>query len=309
MKPKVIVNPAANKGSCGQRWPEIQQHLAAHFGAIPACDVALTNGPDHATAIAREAIGQGYRRLVAIGGDGTTSEVLNGVMDGDRLMAEDLVLAQVPAGTANELSRVLGHAPIETACRAAASAKTRAIDVFRAEAQGIEARVTRYGFLLAIVGAPATISYRAAAVPLLKRLGPAAYLAMTAITAVTYSPKRIRISVDDGPEVERRMWGIMLCSFEGAGEGLILAPGADPSDALLDLIELGDLGRIETLTRVLPRLHDGSYIEHPKVGRRLARSVRISSDRHVRADVDGESIGTLPMTVRLTETRVPIAVV
>ena len=72
------------------------------------------------------------------------------------------------------------------------------------------------------------------------------------------------------------MWGVLLCSFDGAGEGLMLAPGADPGDGKLDLVLLGDLGRWESLTRVVPKLGDGSYIALPKISRRHARRVTIA---------------------------------
>src|SRR5439155_1202850 len=105
------------------------------------------------------------------------------------------------------------------------------IDVFRADAKGYAGnQVTRYGFVLAIVGAAATISWRAQRVPLLKRLGPISYVLMTAFTSLTYSPRAYRIRIDDEAEQNLPMWSLMLCSFDGAGEGLMLAPGADPGD-------------------------------------------------------------------------------
>ena len=124
---------------------------------------------------------------------------------------------------------------------------TRDIDVFRADAKGYAGdQVTRYGFVLAIVGAAATISWRAQRVPLLKRLGPISYVLMTAFTSLTYSPRNYRIRIDDEAEQSLPMWSLMLCSFDGAGEGLMLAPGADPGDRKLDLILVGDIGHWET---------------------------------------------------------------
>jgi len=131
---------------------------------------------------------------------------------------------------------------------------------------------------------------------------------MTAITSLTYSPCRYRIQIDDEAEQSLPSWGLMLCSFDGAGEGLMLAPGADPSDGKLDLIMLGNLGRWESLTRVVPRLGDGTYLAQPKISRRHATRVTIGSDRQVRADVDGESIGQLPLSIALLPFRVNVAV-
>ena len=308
MRTRFIVNPMANKGGCGKRWPQIRAELENTLGPLAPDDVAVTRARNHATTLASEAVGAGYRRLVAIGGDGTFSEVLNGVIVDDRPIAPDLVLAQVPGGTSNELSRSFGQRSLADASRAVASGQTRTIDIFRADAKGYSGNhVTRYGFLFAIVGAPATISWRAQRVPLLKRLGPVSYVIMTAVTSLTYGPRLYRIQIDDEAEQSLPSWGLLLCSFDGAGEGLMLAPGADPGDGKLDLIVLGNLGRWESLTRVVPKLGDGSYIARPKISRRYATRVKIASDHPVQADVDGESIGQLPMLVALLPFRMNVA--
>ena len=109
MKTRVIVNPMANKGNCGKRWPQIRAELESHLGPLAADDVVTTREPSHGTALAREAVTAGYRRLIAVGGDGTFSEVLNGVIANDQLIAPDLVLAQLPGGTSNEFSRSFGQ--------------------------------------------------------------------------------------------------------------------------------------------------------------------------------------------------------
>jgi diacylglycerol kinase (ATP) len=308
VRTKFIVNPMANKGSCGTRWPQIRAEIENTLGPIAGDDVAMTRARNHATTLASEAVGAGYRRLVAIGGDGTLSEVLNGVIVDDRPIAPDLVLAQVPGGTSNEVSRSFGQRSLADASRAVGSGQTRPIDIFRVDAKRYSGtRVTRYGFLLAIVGAPATISWRAQRVPLLKRLGPLSYVIMTAITSLTYGPRMYRVQIDDEAEQSLTSWGLLLCNFDGAGEGLMLAPGADPGDGKLDVILLGNLGRWESLTRVVPKLGDGTYIVQPKISRRHATRVTIASDRHVRADVDGESIGQLPMSIALLPFRIQVA--
>ena len=309
MKTRIIVNPMANKGNCGKRWPQIRGELENHLGPLADDDIAMTREPNHATALAREAIAAGYGRLISVGGDGTFSEMLNGVIANDRPVAPDLVLAQLPGGTSNELSRSFGQLSLADASKAVASGKTREIDVFRAEARGYAGnQVKRYGFVLAIVGAAATISWRAQRVPLLKRLGPISYVLMTAFTSLTYTPRPYRIRIDDEAELNLPMWALMLCSFDGAGEGLMLAPGADPGDGKLDLIMVGNMGRWESLTKIVPNLGDGSYIAHPKVSRCHAERITIDSDHMVRADVDGESIGQLPMSVTMLPFRLKVAV-
>jgi YegS/Rv2252/BmrU family lipid kinase len=310
VKTRIIVNPMANKGNCGKRWPQILAEFEKHLGPVSSVDVAMTRAPNHATALAQEAVSTGCQRLISVGGDGTFNEMVNGVISDDRPIAPDLVLAQLPGGTSNELCRSFGQLSLGEACKAIAMGHTRDVDVFRADARGYGGgQVTRYGLVLAIIGAAATISWRAQRVPLLKRLGPFSYVLMTAFTSLTYNPRPYRVRIDDEAEQNLRMWSVMLCSFDGAGEGLMLAPGADPADRKLDLIMVGDIGHWETLTKIVPRLGDGSYLAHPQVSRRHASRISIDSDTMVRADVDGESIGQLPMSVTMLPFHLKVAAV
>lgn len=310
VKTKIIVNRMANKGSCGKRWPQMRAELEKTLGPLAADDVVMTNAPNHASVLAREAVGEGYRRLVSVGGDGTFNEVMNGLIANDRLIAPDLVLAQMPGGTSNELCRSFGQLSFADASRAIASGQTLEIDIFRVDATSHEqGQVTRYGVVLAMIGISSAISWRAQRIPLLKRLGPISYIIVAAITALTYMPSQYRFRIDDEAEQSLLLWSVMLCSFDGAGGTLMLAPGADPSDGKLDVVLLaGELERWEGLTRIIPGLGDGSYLTHPKVSRRHATRIAIESDRKVRADVDGESIGQLPMSVVLLPLRLRVAI-
>src|SRR3982751_2283536 len=154
VKSRIIVNPMANKG---KRWPQIRAELEKHLGPVGDDDITMTHAPNHATKLAQGAAGAGCQRLISVGGDGTFSEMMNGVISNDRPMAPDLVLAQLPGGTSNELCRSFGQLSLSEASKAIAMGHTRDIDVFRADARGYAGnQVTRYGFVLAIVRAAAT---------------------------------------------------------------------------------------------------------------------------------------------------------
>ncbi len=234
---------------------------------------------------------------------------MNGLIVDNSPIAPNIVLAQVPGGTSNELSRSFGHLPLADACRAAASARLRPMDVFRVEAKAHSGQPTmRYGFLLAIAGAAATISWRAQRVPLLKRLGSLSYVIMTIVTTFSYSPRSYRIAFDDEAETSQKLWSVLACSFDGAGEGLALAPGADSADGHFDVITVGDVGRWEALTQIALKLADGSYLSNPKTMRRKASRLAIDADHLVLADVGGENLGTLPMRIEMLPFRVNVAV-
>src|SRR5260221_13013462 len=99
----------ANKGSCGKRWPWIRSELEKNLGPLAAGDVVMTNAPNHATVVAREAVGAGYNRLVSVGGAGTLNEGLNGGIADYRLIAPDLGRGQMPSWASNEVGRSFGQ--------------------------------------------------------------------------------------------------------------------------------------------------------------------------------------------------------
>ena len=239
MRVAVIVNPAARKGGAAARWPAIQAELAKRLGPV---EPLFTQAPGHATDLARTALAQGVRRFVAVGGDGTVNETLNGLLDpSGRLVEPDAVLCPVPAGTANELCRALGHlADAGRAFDAAASPRTQAIDLMRVRCEGLDGRpVDRFGYLIVALGLAATISHRTSQSRWLKKLGEIAYFLMTPPVTLTYRQRDVSIEVDGVQAGTRRLFTAMIGNTENGGGGMKLLPGARFDDGVLDLIDDG----------------------------------------------------------------------
>jgi YegS/Rv2252/BmrU family lipid kinase len=293
----VIVNPAAHKGGAAARWPAIQAELARRLGAF---EPLVTERPGHATELARRALAQGARRFVAVGGDGTVNETLNGLLDpSGRLVEPDAVLCPVPAGTANELCRALGllAAPVR-AFDAAAGHGTRAIDLMRVRCAGLDGRpVDRFGYLIVSLGAAATISHRTSQSRWLKKLGEVAYLLMTPVVTLGYRHREISVSIDGVPDGTRRLFTALVANTENGGGGMKLMPGARFDDGVLDLIEMGDVSRLGMLFDVMPKLYSGDHVHHPKVRIRRGTSFRFDSPVETLVDLDGETVGRLPLEV------------
>ncbi len=307
MKTRAIVNLMANKGSARRRWPPWQQKLEAALGPL---DVVFTARTGHATELARAALADGCRRLITAGGDGTVNEALNGMIDAGRPLAPDAVLCPIPLGTANELCRALGHlAAPDGAALAIASGRTRSIDVIRADFHGLDGRPgTRYGYLVASFGCAATISHRTSSSPWLKKLGQVAYLLMTPVVAMTYRHRVVTTRIDDGTPTTRAMFSGMIASAENGGGGMKLAPGAIIDDGLLDFVAFGDLGRAEVLFKVMPGLYEGRHVAHPKVSTSRGRRFRFECPDETLVDLDGETVGNLPLTVTVLERLVHVPV-
>jgi diacylglycerol kinase family enzyme len=256
--------------------------------------------PGHATQIARDLLAEGVRRIIAVGGDGTVNETLNGMLDpAGRLMAADAVLCPVPAGTANELCRALGYlrAPA-LAFDAAASTATRSIDQLRVRCLGLDARpVERFGYLIVSIGAAATISHRTSTSRWVKKLGSISYLLMTPPVILGFRPRDIAITIDGIPSGMRRIFTAMVANTENGGGGMRLMPGARFDDGVLDLVEMGDLAPLAMLTQVLPKVYSGDHVHHRKVRTSRGRTFRFESDVETLVDLDGETVGYLPLEV------------
>ncbi|UYN94926.1 MAG: diacylglycerol kinase family lipid kinase [Enhydrobacter sp.] len=298
MKPVVIVNPAANKGGAARRWPAIEAELRARVGPFEA---RFTAAPGHATELARAALAQGARRFVAVGGDGTANETLNGLLDpSGRLLAEDAVLCPVPAGTANELCRALDLLkPAQRAYDAAASTRVRAMDLMRVRCVGLDGRpVDRFGYLIVAIGSAATISHRTSRSRWLKKLGEIAYLLMTPVVTLGYQERDVTISIDDKAPERRRVFTALIGNTENGGGGMRLVPGARFDDGMLDMIEVGGVSAATVLLSILPKVYSGDHVRHPQVAlSRGARRLAFDSEVETLVDLDGETVGRLPLEV------------
>jgi YegS/Rv2252/BmrU family lipid kinase len=293
----VIVNPAAHKGRARHTWPAIQAELTRRLGAF---EPHFTATPGHATELARTALAQGARRIIAVGGDGTVNEALNGMLDSaGRLTVADSVLCPVPNGTANELCRALGHlAKPGLAFDAAAAKATRPIDLLRVRCAGLDGKtVDRFGYLIVAVGLAATVSHRTSQSRWLKKLGSISYFLMSPPVILGYRPRPIAITVDGVKQPPRRISTAMVGNTENGGGGMKLIPGAKFDDGVLDLIEMGDVAPFTMLTRVLPKVYSGDHVHHPQVSTGRGTWFKFESEVGTLVDLDGETIGRLPLDV------------
>ena len=295
----VIVNPAAHKGGAARRWTAIQAELTRRLGGF---EPLFTRAPGHATELVRGALASGARRIVAVGGDGTVNEALNGMLDPTgRLTAPEAVLCPVPAGTANELCRALGHLKDPAlAYEAAASRATRAVDLLRVRCEGLDGKpVERFGYLIVSLGGAATISHRTSQSRWLKKLGGIAYLLMTPPVTLGYRHRNVAVTIDGVALGERPIFTAMVANTENGGGGMRLMPGAQFDDGVLDLIEMGDIAPLAMLTQVLPKVYSGDHVKHPKVRVSRGTSFRFESAVDTLVDLDGETVGRLPLEVSI----------
>lgn len=291
----VVVNPASAGGRTGRHWPTVRRALEE---AGVDFDHRLTGEPGEATTLARTALRQGTRRVVAVGGDGTLNEVLNGFFDeaGEAPIAPGAVLGLVPSGTGGDFRRSVGipH-DIRAAAALLARGDRRFVDVGRIEYLDAAGAATRVHHFLNIAdcGVGGEVALRANRSR--KLMGGRATFAWASVRAlVAFGCRPARVDVD-GTVLTGRMQSIVVANGRYFGGGMLVAPEADVSDGLLDVVVLGDISRRQAIAG-LRRIYRGEHIGQPGVSALRGHRVEITpvDGSRLLFDVEGEQVGAAP---------------
>jgi YegS/Rv2252/BmrU family lipid kinase len=280
--------------------------MEAHLRTVlPAIDAVLTKAPGDATRIAAEAVGR-YEVVVAVGGDGTTNEVVNGLVDGEERSGPGVALGVLPGGTGSDFLRGLGvpHS-LEGAASVLVRGKRRLIDVGRARflgADGVPA--TRYFINAAEVGAGAAVCRALERSP--RRFGGAfAFLWAILITMITYRDCPVSLSVDGAPAETVVLNNAWIANGSYSGAGIRSAPRAHLDDGLLDLVRVEHAGLLRRM-RGLFKLRSGAFVDLPHVDYRTALRVEVNAETSVPVETDGDPVGTVPASFDLLPARLPV---
>lgn len=300
----VIVNPQSQGGKLGRRWTEVAETLGRAF----PFDEALTTGPGDATRLTREALRAGAERIVAIGGDGTVNEVINGFFDDDGVaIAPEASFALIPFGTGGDFRKTLGL-PKDLADAAAVikANHRRKLDVGKltyTTARG--ERATRMFANIASFGVSGVVD-RLVNESGKKLGGRLSFMLATARATWAYTNQRVQLVLDGADRVEATINTVAVANGRYFGGGMLVAPDAEVDDGVFDVIAIGDLGFGELLTSGR-RLYQGTHLSMDKVSARRAKVIEaepIDPGAVIELDVDGENPGQLPARFEL----VPAAV-
>lgn len=288
----VIYNPVSGRGRAARRWPEVEaglRSLGVRFDVVP------TRRSLHAVELAAEAVANGYRRLVAAGGDGLVHEVVNGLMSRSDEDAT-VPLGIIPLGNGNDFNKmtfpVCGIGETHDDWRASldriARGETYRFDVgrIRGDKAAPGQRNPVYFHNGMDVGFGALVSLHSRDVPGFLQ-GTAMYLAAVIMTLADYRVPRLRIQFEDGTKIEQPSTMTAVANGRCFGGGFWIAPDASASDAKFDVMIAEALGRIGILGLV-PRVMKGTHITHPAVRMKQASRLVIDSPDPLVVETDGE---------------------
>ena len=296
------MNPASSNGSTGKRWPELA-HRAAQLGLQG--ETLFSDRPGHLIELAEQATRDGAEVVVAVGGDGTLNEVVNGLMHSGAA-AE---LATIPLGTGMDFVRTYSIPNrFEDAVRTALSDTTRTIDVGRVSyrtwsGQGAERFVANVGS----VGMSAAVAQRANGMS--KALGGKTTFFYALVRVfLEWENTHVRVELEDGEVREARMHDVIVANGRWHGGAMLLAPDAEPDDGLFDVVLIGDVTKLDFVT-TSPKIYKGTYVRHPKVEVLRTKAITVDAPESLPIELDGEQVGTTParfeIVPRALRVRVP----
>ena len=299
LRTKVIINPQAGSGQTGERWPSIQSALQQAIGAF---DTSWTSAPGEAISMTRAALRDAYERIVAVGGDGTLNECINGFLADDRPVRPQSVLAYVASGTGEDFRRTLeiSHSP-HRAATALSDHRMREIDVGKATYQTMNgATESRYFVNMATLGlGGAVVRALPSARPTWLGSGTLSYLVAILRTLMSHSNQRLTIHVDD-ERLQTASCHVSIANGRFLAGGIPFAPDASTNDGQFDVVVLGDFSRLGLLCRA-HRFYAGTHDELDAVDLLKGQSIRVTSSAAspFYLEADGELLGRLPATFEI----------
>jgi diacylglycerol kinase (ATP) len=301
-----IVNPRAAGGRASRLWPQLAARLHERLGELT---VHFTDSTGHASRIARELITSGFDFIVAVGGDGTISEVANGFLNNDEPISARARLGIVPVGTGADFQRTLGiPSDMLAAIEVLGTGRVLPIDVGKvrfADAEGHEQQ--RYFVNLTSFGISGSIAVRAK-----NRLqalgGRTAFLWATLKTAATDRGRAVEIRLDAAADWHQHfITNVAIGNGRFHGGGMQPCPQALLDDGLLDVTIIQYLRPHEIVRDIRVLYSDNVYV-HPKVDHMRVRRIEARSSEPTWIEVDGEPLGRLPIEVEVLPRRLQVIV-
>lgn len=290
-KPVVIVNPRSGGGLSEKRWARALAAITDGLGT--PFDPRFTEHKGHAREIALEESKRGRTLVIALGGDGTISETANGILESGK----DATLGIIPRGTGGDFRRSLDlPSDLFKAAAHLRKAKPRTIDVGRVHFTDEEGKpASRYFVNIASFGFSSQVA-RLANQSSKRFGGKVSFVGAVVRGMATYENTELVLAVDEGEEHRITLLLGAVGNGRYFGGGMKICPEATVDDGQLDLVTVGDLGKLETLAK-FHRLYSGAHLSMEEVRTLRCGSIRVTPvDLHAKVpiEIDGETPGHLP---------------
>lgn len=283
----VVVNPRSGGGRSAKDWPEIARLLTE---AGIEYQAQFTEFQGHAITVAGEAIRRGYKHILAVGGDGTANEVVNGLFYQNAIASHNITFGLIPVGTGNDWIRTIGiPAGYREAILALASGKTILQDVGIARFFRENEIHKRYFINVSGMGYDAMVASQTNRLKQKGRGNPIWYLWSLFLCLLKYKHTLVKVAVDQ-KELEGHVFSLSVGIGKFNGGGMMQLPKALPDDGFYDVTVIHKIGKLDII-RNIRNLYDGTFISHPQVTVLRGKKISVSSKPQIFLEVDGELVG------------------
>ena len=287
----VIVNPKAGSGRGLKDWPVISNQM---YDSNLKFTCLFTEHKYHAIELTVKAINDGFRNIVAIGGDGTIHEVVNGIFLQKAVPTTEICLAVIPAGTGNDWIRMFGISKTYSeAVRSLVEKRTVLQDAGKISYYETRVQHTRYMANVAGLGYDAVVNLKYNNLKDDGKYGKFLYLRSTFQTFLKFTPKKFSIKTDGQPFYEGMVFSGAVGIGKYNGGGMQQTPEAEFDDGLMDLTIIKKMSKLRII-RNFKVLYSGNLYSIPKVLHTQAKKIEIETWPETRIEIDGEAVGTSP---------------
>jgi YegS/Rv2252/BmrU family lipid kinase len=293
----IVINPSSSGGKTARRKSRIIEEISRRLGTTPT--VHVTSKPLDAIELTRSAIKHGAELVIAVGGDGTVHEVVNGFAELGILLNPSCQLGIIGSGTAQDAIRSFGlpahmDGQIEVVC----GEGSRLVDIGKVRAVDPAGTVQEHFFLNECQqGIAAVVVQRFQSHH--KWLGGFLGFGLTAVsTAARHREQVMTVEIDGKPVISDAFLGVVVSNGGFAGGGMNFAPGAKVDDGLLDVVIIHKQ-RVPSRLLNFPRIYFGTHINLSWISCFKGRQVKVTSDEKVPVEADGEFLGYLPCSIEI----------
>ncbi len=291
-----IVNPEAGKGRCKKLWPEIESLIRSRLGSYK---IYMTNQKGAAPHMVLQAVADGARVLVGVGGDGALNEIVNGIMEMEKPWRKNIALGFIPCGSACDFIKTAPiPASLPDAVEVIRQFRLRPIDLGELSFYRNSGKITRRYFAnITSFGLGGEVAGRVNQGK--KFLNPFfSFMCASLVSIALYKKKRITLNIDGKIIRTYEVLNVIIANGRYHGGGMFVAPKAQIDDGLFDITVVKKLMFHQVLTN-LPKLYNGKIRESRKVETFRAKNIAAVSGEDVIVEVDGEQPGRLPLNAQI----------
>lgn len=284
MNAYIILNPWAGRGKAGRHRSALEKALR---DAGVAFDLVETHMRGEARTLTYHAVAQGYELVVAVGGDGTINEVVNGLLDGQQRLGKTATLAIVPLGTASDFAKMFAGIRLNDVLGASQrliTKHTQTIDIGVIRVEAPSGNSQRYFMNGMGIGLDAQVAVESLKLSRLK--GFAVYLVAIIRAVAIYKAHPMTVRFADH-KIHDRMLFASVANGRSQGGGFKMTPAGVIDDGVLDLCMVQNL-RLDQIIRYLPKLYAGTHTTLDVVTIGRARHIEVICANGIPVAADGE---------------------